>query len=55
MFNFFKKDPLKDLQKQYAEMLEKSFKLSHSDRAASDKLRAEAEKIADEIEKLKSK
>lgn len=52
MFGLFKKDKKKELQKQYAKLMEESFKLSTTDRRASDLKRAEADKIADEIGKL---
>lgn len=53
MFGLFKKkDPKAALQEKYKELLQKSFDLSTKDRAASDKIRAEAEKIADEIAAL---
>ena len=54
MFGLFKKkDPLKALQKQYADLQQKSFDMSTKDRAASDKLKAEAEEIAKQIEALR--
>ena len=52
MFGLFKKDPIKKLQKQYKELLEASFKLSTTDRKASDLKRAEAEEVLNKIEKL---
>lgn len=53
MFRLFKKKTEKEkLQAQYKKMMEKSFQLSSSNRKESDILRAEAEKIALEIEKL---
>jgi phage-related tail protein len=55
MFGLFKKDPIKKLQKQYKELLEASFKLSTTDRKASDLKRAEAEEVLNEIEKLQVK
>jgi hypothetical protein len=54
MFNFFKKDPIKELEEKYRKMLEESFKLSTVNRAESDKLRAKAEEVAMEIDKLKN-
>ena len=54
MFGLFKKkDPLKALQTQYADLQQKSFDMSTKDRAASDKLKAEAEEIAKQIEALR--
>ncbi len=53
MFSLFKKkDEKAILDKQYKAMLQKSFELSTVNRAESDKLRAEAELIADKIAKL---
>lgn len=53
MFNLFsKKDPKKALQKEYERLLKKSFDLSTVNRAESDKVRAEAETIADKIAAL---
>lgn len=52
MFGFFKKDPLKKLQKKYKDLLEESFRLSTIDRKASDLKRAEAEEVMKEIEAL---
>lgn len=50
MFGLFKKkDPKAELQKKYEALLKKSYDLSTTDRAASDKVRAEAEAIADKI------
>lgn len=50
MFGLFKKkDPKAELQKKYQELLQKSYNMSTKDRAASDKLRAEAEALADKI------
>lgn len=52
MFGLFKKDPKKELQKKYERLLEESYKLSTTDRKASDLKKAEAEAVADEIAKL---
>ena len=52
MFGLFKKDPKKELQKKYERLLEESYKLSTTDRKASDVKKAEAEAVADEIAKL---
>jgi len=52
MFGLFKKDKKKELQKKYERLMQESYKLSTSDRKASDLKRAEAETIADEIVKL---
>lgn len=53
MFGLFgKSDPKAKLEKQYKKLLEESHRLSTIDRAKSDKVRAEAEEIIKEIEKL---
>ncbi len=53
MFGLFKKKTEKEkLQEQYKKMMEKSFQLSTTNRKESDIVRAEAEKIALQIEKL---
>ncbi|NVJ85303.1 MAG: Lacal_2735 family protein [Algoriphagus sp.] len=53
MFNLFKKKTeAEKLQELYKKTLEKAHKLSHSNRAESDKLMAEAEEIAKKIEKI---
>lgn len=50
---FKKKSPIEKLQIEYKKLLEESFKLSTTDRSASDAKRAEAEAIAEQIEALK--
>ena len=52
MFGLFKSDPKKELQKKYEKLMQESYKLSTTDRKASDLKRVEAEKVADEITKL---
>jgi len=53
MFGLFKKkNPKAVLQKKYQELQQRSFDLSTKDRAASDKLKAEAEEVAKQIEAL---
>jgi hypothetical protein len=55
MFGLFKKTPeLEKLQKQYKKVLEESYVLSHSNRAASDQKAVEADEILKKIELLKS-
>ena len=49
---FSKKSPAEKLQKRYEKLMEESYKLSHTDRKASDLKRAEAEEVAKEIEQL---
>lgn len=54
MFGLFKKkSEVEKLSAQYKKLMEESYKLSHSNRKASDFKRAEAEAIMDKIEKLK--
>lgn len=53
MFGLFKsKDPKKKLEKKYKELLEESYRLSSTDRKASDAKQAEAEDVLKEIEGL---
>lgn len=53
MFGIFKKKSEKEkLQEQYKKLLEESYKLSHSNRAASDQKAAEADAVLRKIEKL---
>lgn len=53
MFNLFKKkDPREEIMKRYKALLEESYRLSTSDRKASDLKRAEAEALLDEFERL---
>ncbi|MBL56471.1 MAG: hypothetical protein CMP61_04705 [Flavobacteriales bacterium] len=55
LFSFFKKETeIEKLQKKYKKLLQESFDLSKTDRAASDLKRGEAEAIADQIEQLKN-
>lgn len=54
MFGFFKKDPVEKLSKEYKKLMAESFRLSTIDRSASDIKRGEAERVMDEIEKLKN-
>lgn len=53
MFGLFKKKSEKEkLQEQYKKLIEEAYKLSHSDRAASDRKTAEADEILQKIDKL---
>ena len=52
MFGFLKKDKKKSLQKKYEKLMQESFELSKTDRAASDQRRADAEAALKEIESL---
>lgn len=49
---FGKTTPKEKLQKKYEKLLAESHKMSTTNRAKSDQLRAEAEEIANEIDKL---
>jgi hypothetical protein len=56
MFGLFgKSSPKEKLEKKYKKLLEESHKLSHSNRAKSDMLMAEADAVLKEIEKLEDK
>jgi hypothetical protein len=53
MFGLFKKKSEKEkLQETYAKMMADAHKLSHSNRTAADKLMAEAEEVAKQIDAL---
>lgn len=53
MFGLFKgKSEKEKLQQKYEKLLEKSFQLSTTNRAQSDKVRAEAEEVLNKIEAL---
>jgi hypothetical protein len=55
MFGLFgKTSEIKKLQKQYKKVMEESYKLSHSNRAASDQKMVEAEGILKKIETLRA-
>ncbi|NMM49054.1 Lacal_2735 family protein [Marinigracilibium pacificum] len=53
MFGLFKSDPVKKLQKERKKLLEKAYKLSHTDRSASDQMMAKVDEIDKKIEELK--
>lgn len=54
MFGLFKKKSEKQkLQDSYQKKLSEAHKMSHSNRAQSDKLMAEAEEIAKKIDQIK--
>jgi len=56
MFGLFKKkSEFEKLQETYKSLLDKSYKLSHSNRTEADKVMAEAEEIAKKIEELRKK
>ena len=56
MFSIFKKkDPLAKLQERHADLMEQAFKMSKSDRSAADRLYAQAEEVATEIDTLQKK
>ena len=53
MFGLFKKKSEKDkLQAEYRKLIEEAYRLSHTDRKASDLKTAEAEEILKKIEAL---
>lgn len=53
MFGLFKKKSPKDkLNEKYEKLMEESFRLSKTDRKASDLKRAEAEEVMKELEAL---
>ncbi len=55
MFGLFKKKSKKEvLTQKYQKLMEESYKLSHTNRKASDDKLAQAEEIMKEIEKLDS-
>lgn len=54
MFGWFKKKSQKEiLEAKYKKLMEESYKLSHTDREASVKKNAEAEKVLEEMAALK--
>jgi len=53
MFGLFKKKTEKEkLQETYAKLMKEAYKVSHTNRTASDKLTAEAEEVAKKIDTL---
>ena len=53
MFGLFKKKSEKEkMEDRYDALIKKSYELSHSNRAQSDKVAAEAAELLKEIEKL---
>ena len=56
MFKLFKKkSKIEKLQKQYEQLTERSFRLSQTNRAESDKVFAEAQNVLTEIDVLLKK
>jgi len=55
MFGLFKKDEKKALLKEYKKLMEESYRLSTTDRKASDLKRAEADDVMTQIEQLDNK
>lgn len=54
MFGLFKKTtPAEKLEKRYRALLEEAHRLSTSDRMASDRKRAEAEQVLQELDALR--
>ena len=55
MFKLFRKqDPVAELSKEYERLMKKAHAASHSNRAEGDRLMAEADKVAQQIEALKA-
>lgn len=55
MFGLFKKkSPIEKLQEKRKQLLDEAFRLSKTDRTASDKKTAEANEIENQIEALRS-
>lgn len=53
MLGLFKKKSEKEkLQDKYKKLIEKSYKLSHTNRTESDKVAAEADELLKQIEKM---
>lgn len=52
---FWKKDPLKKLNKKYDQLLKEAYELSSVDRQKSDLKTAEAQEVLKEIEALEAK
>lgn len=56
MFGLFKKDPIKELEKRYADLMEQAMNKQRSgDIEGYANLTAKAEEVLNEIEKLKNK
>ena len=56
MFGLFgKSNAIEKLQRRHKKVLEESYKLSHTNRAASDQKAVEAEEIMKKIESLRAK
>lgn len=55
MFSLFKSDPIKKLEKKKAGLLEEAYRLSHTDRKASDLLTQKAAEIEEQIKELLDK
>ena len=55
MFGLFKKkSPVEKLQDEYKKLMEESYRLSTTDRKASDLKRAEADKVLKQIEAIQN-
>ena len=52
MWNPFRKNPLRSLEKEYAKLMEEAHRLSQIDRKAGDEKLAQAEEVAKKIESL---
>jgi len=54
MFKLFQSDPIKKLGKKHKALLAEAHRLSHTDRKASDAKMAEAESVAQEMDRLRA-
>ncbi|MFZ6052251.1 Lacal_2735 family protein [Halocola ammonii] len=55
MFGLFKKkSKIEKLEDKHRKLLSKAYEISHSDRSKGDALLAEAEELANEIDKMKA-
>lgn len=55
MFQIFKKDPVKQLQKKHKALLEEAYRLSTIDRKKSDEARTKADEVERQILSLLEK
>jgi hypothetical protein len=55
MLNWFKQDPLKKLQKEYAALMDEAFKMSTVNRKKADELTAKAQEVEQKIMELQEK
>jgi hypothetical protein len=55
MLNWFKQDPLKKLQKEYASLMDEAYKMSTVNRKKADELTAKAQEVEQKIIQLQEK